>query len=52
MPKMKAVEVPKPGADFEIVEKEIPEPLAPVDGILWRPFESLEVVREIRFCIP
>jgi D-arabinose 1-dehydrogenase-like Zn-dependent alcohol dehydrogenase len=28
MPKMKAVEVPKPGADFEIVEKEIPEPQA------------------------
>ena len=26
MPKMKAVQVPKPGADFEIVEREIPEP--------------------------
>jgi D-arabinose 1-dehydrogenase-like Zn-dependent alcohol dehydrogenase len=26
MPKMKAVQVPKPGADFEVVEREIPEP--------------------------
>jgi D-arabinose 1-dehydrogenase-like Zn-dependent alcohol dehydrogenase len=26
MPKMKAVQVPKPGADFEIVERDIPEP--------------------------
>jgi len=26
MAKMKAVQVPKPGADFEIVEREIPEP--------------------------
>jgi len=26
MSKMKAVQVPKPGADFEIVEREIPEP--------------------------
>jgi len=26
MPKMKAVQVPKAGADFEIVEREIPEP--------------------------
>jgi D-arabinose 1-dehydrogenase-like Zn-dependent alcohol dehydrogenase len=26
MPKMKAVQVPKPGTDFEIVEREIPEP--------------------------
>ena len=26
MPKMKAVQVPKPGPDFEIVEREIPEP--------------------------
>src|ERR1700749_348014 len=26
MPKMKAVQVPKPGADFEIVEREIPDP--------------------------
>ena len=26
MTKMKAVQVPKPGADFEIVEREIPEP--------------------------
>jgi D-arabinose 1-dehydrogenase-like Zn-dependent alcohol dehydrogenase len=26
MPKMKAVQVPKPGGDFEIVEREIPEP--------------------------
>jgi D-arabinose 1-dehydrogenase-like Zn-dependent alcohol dehydrogenase len=26
MPKMKAVRVPKPGADFEIVEREIPQP--------------------------
>lgn len=26
MPKMKAVQVPKPGADFEIIEREIPEP--------------------------
>ena len=26
MPKMKAVQVPSPGADFEIVEREIPEP--------------------------
>jgi D-arabinose 1-dehydrogenase-like Zn-dependent alcohol dehydrogenase len=26
MPKMKVVQVPKPGADFEIVEREIPEP--------------------------
>jgi D-arabinose 1-dehydrogenase-like Zn-dependent alcohol dehydrogenase len=26
MPKMKAVQVPKPGADFELVEREIPEP--------------------------
>src|SRR5271169_4402904 len=25
MPKMKAVQVPKPGADFELVEREIPE---------------------------
>jgi D-arabinose 1-dehydrogenase-like Zn-dependent alcohol dehydrogenase len=28
MPKMKAVQVPKPGADFEIVEREIPQPAA------------------------
>jgi len=28
MPKMKAVQVPKPGADFEIVEREIPQPSA------------------------
>src|SRR5438309_4317479 len=28
MPKMKAVQVPKAGADFEIVEREIPEPSA------------------------
>ncbi len=26
MPKMKAVQVPRPGADFELVEREIPEP--------------------------
>jgi len=26
MPKMKAVQVPKPGGDFEFVEREIPEP--------------------------
>lgn len=26
MPKMKAVQVPRPGADFEVVEREIPEP--------------------------
>jgi D-arabinose 1-dehydrogenase-like Zn-dependent alcohol dehydrogenase len=26
MPKMKAVQVPKPGADFELVEREIPKP--------------------------
>ena len=26
MPKMKAVQVPKPGADFELVERDIPEP--------------------------
>lgn len=26
MPKMKAVQVPKPGADFEVVEREIPQP--------------------------
>ena len=26
MAKMKAVQVPKPGADFEVVEREIPEP--------------------------
>src|SRR5256712_12968177 len=26
MAKMKAVQVPKPGADFELVEREIPEP--------------------------
>lgn len=26
MPKMKAVQVPKPGADFEIVERDIPQP--------------------------
>ena len=26
MTKMKAVQVPKPGADFEVVEREIPEP--------------------------
>jgi len=26
MPKMKAVQVPKPGADFEVVERDIPEP--------------------------
>jgi D-arabinose 1-dehydrogenase-like Zn-dependent alcohol dehydrogenase len=26
MPQMKAAQVPKPGADFEIVEREIPEP--------------------------
>jgi len=26
MPKMKAVQVPKPGGDFEIVERDIPEP--------------------------
>lgn len=26
MPKMKAVQVPKPGADFEAVEREIPQP--------------------------
>ena len=26
MAKMKAVQVPKPGADFEIVEREIPQP--------------------------
>ena len=26
MPTMKAVQVPKPGADFEIVEREIPQP--------------------------
>jgi D-arabinose 1-dehydrogenase-like Zn-dependent alcohol dehydrogenase len=26
MPKMRAVQVPKPGADFEIVEREIPQP--------------------------
>jgi D-arabinose 1-dehydrogenase-like Zn-dependent alcohol dehydrogenase len=26
MPKMKAAQVPKPGADFEIVEREIPQP--------------------------
>ena len=26
MPKMKAVQVPKPGADFELVEREIPQP--------------------------
>ena len=26
MAKMKAVQVPKPGADFEIVEREIPKP--------------------------
>src|SRR5262245_29107397 len=28
MQKMKAVQVPRPGADFEIVEREIPEPAA------------------------
>ena len=28
MAKMKAVQVPKPGADFEIVEREIPNPTA------------------------
>ncbi|HEY3971949.1 MAG TPA: alcohol dehydrogenase catalytic domain-containing protein [Candidatus Sulfotelmatobacter sp.] len=28
MPKMKAVQVPKPGAEFEVVEREIPEPSA------------------------
>lgn len=28
MPKMKAVQVPAPGADFEIVEREIPQPAA------------------------
>jgi len=28
MPKMKVVQVPKPGADFEIVEREIPQPQA------------------------
>lgn len=28
MPKMKAVQVPRPGADFEVVEREIPEPAA------------------------
>ncbi len=26
MPKMKAVQVPKPGADFEVVERDIPQP--------------------------
>jgi D-arabinose 1-dehydrogenase-like Zn-dependent alcohol dehydrogenase len=26
MAKMKAVQVPNPGADFELVEREIPEP--------------------------
>src|SRR5947209_19059556 len=26
MPKMKAVQVPKPGGEFEFVEREIPEP--------------------------
>jgi hypothetical protein len=26
MPKMKVVQVPKPGADFEIVEREISKP--------------------------
>jgi hypothetical protein len=26
MAMMKAVQVPKPGADFEIIEKEIPQP--------------------------
>ncbi len=26
MAKMKVVQVPKPGADFEVVEREIPEP--------------------------
>src|SRR5215475_595035 len=28
MPKMRAVQVPKPGADFELVEREIPQPPA------------------------
>ena len=28
MAKMKVVQVPKPGADFEIVEREIPQPSA------------------------
>ncbi len=26
MPKMKAVQVPRPGGDFEVVERDIPEP--------------------------
>jgi hypothetical protein len=28
MPKMRVVQVPKAGADFEVVEREIPEPPA------------------------
>lgn len=31
MPKMKIAVVPKPGADFELQEREIPQPLAKVN---------------------
>ncbi len=32
MAKMKVAQVPKPGADFEIVEREIPNPAAGTAG--------------------
>ena len=41
MEKMKAVQVPKAGADFEILEREIPQPGAEQVRIPCKPVESV-----------
>jgi len=41
MGKMKAVQVPKPGADFEVVEREIPEAGSDKSGFALKRVESV-----------
>ena len=41
MAKMKAVQVPRPGADFEVVEREIPAPSRAKSGFAFKRVESV-----------